>query len=143
MAINGILDAFFVSTASPKQLKQQSGFMVVCLIGYAAVVWGLLRGRGTEAEGDGGEAQALVKASCVNMVARIAFGAWFVDGWVRERLGREDRRGFWGRSVPDWRVVMGAGLGYVVVRYIWLEGTDMLRDLGVLVAVGVGMLGLM
>ena len=143
MALNGILDAFFVSAASPKQLRQQSGFMVACLIGYAAVVWGLLHGSSAESEGEGGEAQALVRASCVNMVARIAFGAWFVDAWVGDRLGREERQRFWQRSVPDWRVVMGAGLGYVVVRYMRLEGTDVLRDLGVLVAVGVGMLGLM
>ena len=141
MALNGILDSFFVSAADAKQLRQQSGFMIACLMGYGCVVWALLRTN--EEQGGGGEAQALVKASCVNMMARIAFGAWFADDWVRKKLGGEERRLFWGRSVPDWRVVVGAGVGWSVVRSMRLEGTDVLRDLGVLVAIGVWMLGLM
>ena len=110
-------------------------------MGYAGMVWVLLRGN--EGRGGGGEAQALVTASCVSMIARIAFGAWFVDGWVLERLGGKERGRFWRRSVPDWRVVLEAAVGYVLVRYMRLEGKDVLRDLGVLVAVGVGLLGLM
>jgi oligosaccharide translocation protein RFT1 len=85
LAVNGILDAFVTSVATPSQLRTQSLWMLgfTALYGCSAVI--LVKSWGLGSVG-------LVGANVVNTVARIEWGLWFVRKWV-ERRKTEEREG--------------------------------------------------
>ena len=88
--------------------------MAVCTVAYAGMCWVFLSRWGWGSEG-------LVWANIGNMVLRIAWGGWFVDGWIRRNgegvegeVGR--RRRFWRKSMPSKQCV---GIGVAVG--VWLK----------------------
>ncbi|KAG9793367.1 Oligosaccharide translocation protein RFT1 [Exophiala dermatitidis] len=76
MAVNGILDAFVTSVATPAQLRAQSGWMMLFTALYGAAAWLLLKKFAMGAAG-------LVGANMVNMVLRIVWSGWFIRRWLR------------------------------------------------------------
>ncbi|EHY58248.1 Oligosaccharide translocation protein rft1 [Exophiala dermatitidis] len=76
MAVNGILDAFVTSVATPAQLRAQSGWMMLFTALYGAAAWLLLKKFEMGAAG-------LVGANMVNMVLRIVWSRWFIRRWIR------------------------------------------------------------
>lgn len=75
MAVNGILDAFVTSVATPAQLRRQSLWMVACTAVYGGAAWLLLTKSSLGASG-------LIWANMLNMALRVAWSLWFVAGWV-------------------------------------------------------------
>ncbi len=108
LAVNGILDAFVTSVATPRQLRLQSVYMAGCTIVYGGMCWVFLSRWGWGSEG-------LVWGNVGNMVLRIGWGAWFVDGWVKENAEQGDeevRKRFWRDSMPNAQcVLMAAAVG--------------------------------
>ena len=109
LAVNGILDAFVTSVATPKQLRLQSVWMAGFTVVYGGVCWVML---GTLKWGSEG----LVWANVVNMILRIGWGIWFLDSWIAQHA-RDDktRTKFWKDSRPDLlsvvvAVLVGVGL---------------------------------
>ncbi|KIW16139.1 hypothetical protein PV08_06190 [Exophiala spinifera] len=78
MAVNGILDAFVTSVASPAQLRSQSVWMLFFTGLYGVAAWTMLNRFDLGAAG-------LVGANMVNMALRIAWSIVFVRQWVQER----------------------------------------------------------
>ena len=121
LAVNGILDAFVTSVATPKQLRMQSLFMLGITAGYGGLCYLFLRHWGMGSEG-------LVWAGVGGMVGRICWGGWFVDAWIMENAGRgesgdgvgEPRKRFWRESIPDARCVCGA-----VLVGVWLKSSKL------------------
>ncbi|KAH0841109.1 Oligosaccharide translocation protein RFT1 [Fonsecaea pedrosoi] len=83
MAVNGILDAFVTSVASPAQLRSQSLWMLVFTGVYGVAAWAMLRLWNLGSVG-------LVGANMVNMALRILWSLWFLRIWVTQR---EDESG--------------------------------------------------
>ncbi|OAP59502.1 hypothetical protein AYL99_06800 [Fonsecaea erecta] len=86
MAVNGILDAFVTSVASPAQLRNQSLWMLVFTGIYGVVAWALLRAWGMGSVG-------LVGANMVNMGLRILWSLWFLRTWVTRREDESEGKG--------------------------------------------------
>ncbi|GAA5888358.1 hypothetical protein JCM6882_008591 [Rhodosporidiobolus microsporus] len=80
LGLNGLIEAFFQSLASPRWIARGSAWMVVCALGFAAAT-GLFVG----ALGWG--ARGLVAANCVNMALRIGFSTRFMRAFFRDGLG--------------------------------------------------------
>lgn len=85
MAVNGILDAFVTSVASPAQLRTQSLWMLLFTGVYGVAAWTMLRRLDLGAAG-------LVGANMVNMVLRIVWSIAFVQRWAQERDTAGDSR---------------------------------------------------
>lgn len=77
MAVNGILDAFVTSVATPTQLRAQSVWMLVFTAIYGVGAWAMLKKFELGAAG-------LVGANMVNMALRIIWSLDFLRRWVRE-----------------------------------------------------------
>ncbi|KAJ9641736.1 uncharacterized protein PV06_03760 [Exophiala oligosperma] len=77
MAVNGILDAFVTSVASPAQLRTQSAWMLLFTGLYGVAAWTMLKRLDLGAAG-------LVGANMVNMALRIVWSIVFVRQWVQE-----------------------------------------------------------
>ena len=77
MAVNGILDAFVTSVATPAELRRQSLWMVAGTAVYGGTAWALLTKSGLGASG-------LICANMVNMALRIVWSLWFISGWIGE-----------------------------------------------------------
>ncbi|THH00838.1 hypothetical protein EW026_g1769 [Hermanssonia centrifuga] len=69
MAFNGVLEAFFASTATPADLRAQSRWMLACSVGFVGASVGFARVLGL---GDAG----LVWANILNLWLRASY-AWF------------------------------------------------------------------
>ncbi|OBZ71080.1 Oligosaccharide translocation protein rft1 [Grifola frondosa] len=82
MAFNGVLEAFFASTASTADLRSQSRWLLACSLAFvgAAVVFARAL-----ALGDAG----LVWANVANMLLRAAYAWHFACRFFRERGGRQ------------------------------------------------------
>lgn len=80
MAVNGILDAFVTSVATPAELRRQSLWMVACTAVYGGAAWLLLTKSGLGASG-------LIWANMVNMALRIVWSLWFIAGCIGENGG--------------------------------------------------------
>jgi hypothetical protein len=76
MAVNGVIDAFVTSVATPAQLWWQSASMVGFTGLYGAAAWLFLSKLGTGPEG-------LVWTQTVVMLARVVWGVVFVSSWIR------------------------------------------------------------
>ncbi|KAI1623620.1 Rft protein-domain-containing protein [Exophiala viscosa] len=77
MAVNGILDAFVTSVATPAQLRAQSGWMLLFTAIYGVGAWAMLKKFELGAVG-------LVGANMVNMALRILWSLDFLRRWVLE-----------------------------------------------------------
>ncbi|KPI40138.1 Oligosaccharide translocation protein RFT1 [Cyphellophora attinorum] len=75
MAVNGVIDAFVTSVATPAQLWWQSVGMIGFTGLYGAAAWLFLSIWGTGPEG-------LVWTQTVVMLARVAWGVAFVSSWI-------------------------------------------------------------
>ncbi|KAI0628828.1 Rft-1-domain-containing protein [Trametes polyzona] len=91
MAYNGVLEAFFASAASPRDLRAQSRWLLACSAAFVAGAVALARGAQL---GDAG----LVWANVANLALRAAYAGAFVRRFFRER-GAGDAVG-WRRVVP-------------------------------------------
>ena len=81
LAVNGLLDAFITSVATPAQLRTQSLVAAGCtaIYGGAAWVWLVHYKSG---------AQGLIAANIVATAVRIVWSAVWVHGWVTDRLAQ-------------------------------------------------------
>lgn len=100
-AINGILDAFVTSVATPSQLRRQSLWMAAFTSVYAGAAWLFLSKFEMGARG-------LVLANMVNMAARALWGLRFVRYWVQENVdaakaGGEEQKGVIANTANLWR----------------------------------------
>ncbi|KIW35433.1 uncharacterized protein PV07_02130 [Cladophialophora immunda] len=91
MALNGILDAFVTSVASPAQLRSQSLWMLVFTGIYGVAAWAMLRVWGTGSVG-------LVGANMVNMGLRILWSSWFLRAWLTQREDESGQKG-WAKAM--------------------------------------------
>ena len=77
LSLNGILEAFHASSATPAQISRQARWMMASSVAFAASLWGLTNyhpgGLATE--------QYLVIASCLSMVVRIVYAARHLGGY--------------------------------------------------------------
>ncbi|KIW90395.1 uncharacterized protein Z519_09040 [Cladophialophora bantiana CBS 173.52] len=82
MAVNGILDAFVTSVATPAQLRSQSLWMLVFTGLYGVAAWAMLK---VWVMGSVG----LVGANMVNMALRILWSVAFLKTWVTMQAHRQ------------------------------------------------------
>ncbi len=139
MAFNGVLEAFFASTATPNDLRIQSRWMLIFSLGFVAVAILLTRFLGF---GDSG----LVYANVLNLFCRALYAWVFVKRFFRERGGGEMVR--WTKAVPPVGVLGAFGIASVVTRWSWtaFEGMPLtlsgqIRHLNVGVACVAGCFG--
>ncbi|RMZ82295.1 hypothetical protein DV738_g1704, partial [Chaetothyriales sp. CBS 135597] len=103
MAMNGILDAFVTSIATPAQFRVQSIFMAVFTGLYGLVAWSLLQRLELGAPG-------LVWANIFNMGMRITWSYWFITSWIKQQygsgLGEKKARAFWSDCLPHSAVIL-------------------------------------
>ncbi len=78
LAVNGVSEAFVAATASGKDLRNQSLWMGVNFMVFAASAWVLLRSYELGAKG-------LVLANCVNMAMRIGFNMSYIKQFFGSR----------------------------------------------------------
>lgn len=69
MSLNGILEAFHASSASPAQIGRQARWMMGSSVAFAVSLWSLANLR----PGRISTEQCLVLASCASMVVRIIY----------------------------------------------------------------------
>ncbi|KAL2441214.1 Oligosaccharide translocation protein RFT1 [Exophiala dermatitidis] len=86
MAVNGILDAFVTSVATPAQLRAQSGWMMLFTALYGVAAWLLLEKFAMGATG-------LVGANMVNMALRIVWSGRFIRRWIRNDIETKGDKG--------------------------------------------------
>jgi oligosaccharide translocation protein RFT1 len=81
LSLNGILEAFHASSATPEQVKRQAKFMIASSAGFASTLWFLTN---TKTNTDSNTTlgldlasltteQSLIVASCAAMVLRIGY----------------------------------------------------------------------
>lgn len=113
MAVNGVLDAFVTSVATPAQLRAQSVWMLLFTALYGAAAWSMLKIFDMGAVG-------LVAANMLNMALRIVWSAVFIRAWVTENekdggqaLGQQTVAD----SLPSIASIAVAGLVVVGLRF--------------------------
>jgi oligosaccharide translocation protein RFT1 len=128
MALNGVLDAFVTSVATPQQLRRVSLSMVFSTAIYGASVWLFLQ------RWHGG-ARQLVWANATAMLFRVGFGGSFADDWIKARRQEDQasdnkskgesksksdepavkttRRWFWTKAFPQ-------PLSFIAAAGVWL-----------------------
>lgn len=89
MAINGILESFVASVATPTDLARQSRAMLLFSLIFLSSSWVFFAKMGMGGEG-------LVWANCINMTARIVWSCVFMMRWFAESKGRLD----WTDAIP-------------------------------------------
>ena len=104
MAVNGILDAFVTSVATPAQLRTQSIWMLLFTALYGIVAWAMLTKFQLGAAG-------LVGANMVNMGLRIMWSIVFVRQWIRQHDRIDSDKGLLSSMVRD---LLPAGPSVVV-----------------------------
>jgi hypothetical protein len=126
MAVNGILDAFVTSVATPATLRRQSLAMAVFTGIYAVTAWVLLQYYQLGAKG-------LVWANMVNMLMRIGWSVWYVGLWIKGdheekievRQSEQLRKMFWRDCRPHWSLIV---LTVVMLVDQWLINASGLKD---------------
>lgn len=142
LAINGITEAFFQSTAGPAWLKWGSMWMGACSVGFiGAVVLGARAGMGEV---------GLVYANCVNMALRIGFSSVFIRRFYEERGAGDEvwERLSWRSWMPKVQTVLAFAVAGLVVRWSeqrneWKSLRGMGEHVGLGAVVGVVCLGVM
>jgi oligosaccharide translocation protein RFT1 len=124
LSLNGILEAFHASSASPKQIARQARWMIASSAAFVFALWSMIEWSDIPALGIHlGKEEALIYASCVTTLVRITYAYWHVRRFFTCLLpsqGGEDVAVFSAklRSVkellPRWQVwvaVLGSGAG--------------------------------
>lgn len=107
MAFNGILEAFFASTATPADLRSQSRWLLVFSLAFVTLAVLLAR---VLSFGDSG----LVWANVVNLWLRAAYAWSFVRRYFSEKGGGDMMT--LRMSVPPFAVLVAFGLSAVATR---------------------------
>ena len=108
MAFNGVLEAFFASTATPSDLRAQSRWMLLFSIGFVSSA--ILFTRSLHL-GDSG----LVWANVANLFARAVYAWLFVKQYFREKGEGEVVR--WMKAVPPVGVLGAFMVAGVATRW--------------------------
>jgi oligosaccharide translocation protein RFT1 len=121
MSLNGILEAFHASSASPAQIAKQARWMIASSGAFAAGLWVL---SGTRPGGISTE-QCLVYASCISMIVRIVYagshaGRFLFSDKLPIRITE---------ILPHPTILAIAAVGAAVLRS--LEGIKILAGVGV------------
>lgn len=139
MAVNGILDAFVTSVATPAQLRTQSLWMVACTAVYGGAAWVLLTKSSLGASG-------LIWANMLNMALRVAWSMWFVAGWVGD--GEKGLKGGSGQckrmlaeAVPSTASIVTAGAIMLGLRISGTNTENLTRETIGILAAGTVLLG--
>lgn len=133
MAVNGILDAFVTSVATPAQLRRQSLWMVACTAIYGVAAWVLLTKSGLGASG-------LIWANMVNMALRVVWSLWFIAGWTREQGGGSYKQ-LLGEAVPSIASTTTAGAIVLGLRIYGTNTESFTREVFGVLATGAVLLG--
>ena len=132
LALNGILEAFVSATATPRQLRRQSLWMLAFSAVFAVTGVLALRIAGMGARG-------LVLANGVNAGMRVLWSWDFVTSYMRQRGMELSVTGI----VPGWGLWVAAGVAAWGLRTLGgrLDGTvvDLVKWAGVAVGLGVVM----
>jgi len=107
MAFNGILEAFFASTATPADLRNQSRWMMVFSVGFIATAVAF----NSAGFGDSG----LVYANTLNLCARVVYCWAFIKTYFSSKGGKID----WKEATPPKGVLGVFALSAVVTRCSW------------------------
>lgn len=107
MAFNGILEAFFTSTATPTDLRVQSHWLLVFSLGFVGTAVGLARGLGF---GDTG----LVWANVANLWMRALYAWTFARRFFHTR-GAGDLV-HWRKATPPLKVLAIFAISAAVTR---------------------------
>lgn len=115
MAFNGILEAFFASTATPDDLRIQSRWMLIFSLGFvgAAVTFSQQLGLG-----DAG----LVWANVVNLLVRALY-AWSFIGAYFEKKGAGEMMQ-WKKAVPPVGVIGCFAVAGAITRWSWARNVQ-------------------
>lgn len=133
MAVNGILDAFVTSVATPAQLRRQSLWMVACTAVYGGAAWVLLTKSGLGASG-------LIWANMVNMALRVVWSMWFIAGWAGER-GSGSYKQMLEEAVPSIASTATAGAIILGLRISGTTTESFTREVFGVLAAGTVLLG--
>ncbi|KAJ9608892.1 Oligosaccharide translocation protein rft1 [Cladophialophora chaetospira] len=142
MAVNGILDAFVTSVATPAQLSTQSLWMMAFTGIYGVATWQLMEVQGMGSVG-------LVGANMVNMALRIAWSLHFIRSWAKQKEYETGQKGLWRAMMlflfPDAAGVVSAWLLNPLVSTIVANLFDQNTGKLSLLAVGVwlGVIGML
>jgi oligosaccharide translocation protein RFT1 len=117
MALNGVLDAFVTSVATPSQLRAQSLWMAVFTGVYGLAAWVMMKMWGWGSVG-------LVGANIVNTAARIVWSATFIRRWVGVREGEMGEKGMWKEIVKAVVANAGCVLVSLLLRNEKIGGTS-------------------
>jgi len=107
MAFNGVLEAFFASTSTPQELRNQSRWMIVFSIIFVLAAYSLNQ----LGFGDSG----LVYANVLNLFLRVVYCWMFVRKYFRER-GVDFGLGV---IIPPRGVLGVFSWSYLVTRWSW------------------------
>jgi oligosaccharide translocation protein RFT1 len=105
MAINGVLEAFFASTSTSADLRNQSRWMIVFSVGFVCVAIAFNK----IGLGDSG----LVYANILNLLARVIYCWIFIKRYFRER-GRSIH---WKDAMPPKGVLGVFATSAIVTRW--------------------------
>jgi len=111
MALNGFLEAFVSSTASPADLAAQSRFMGICSVLFVV-------GAVTLSEGFGMRETGLVYANVINLGTRATFGWYFLKRYFERHHADESETA---RAVGKAELINGWKC--LPPRAIWLTST--------------------
>lgn len=114
LSLNGILEAYHASSATPSQIARQARWMIASSLAFAGGLWAMTRyyipvGMTTE--------QYLVVASCLSMIVRIIYAALHA-----RQYGRITLRG----ALPHPATIAVALGGAAVLRAGALEGKQLI-----------------
>jgi len=110
MAFNGVLEAFFASTATPTDLRVQSRWMLFFSLGFVGVAVGFSQYLGL---GDAG----LVWANVANLLVRALYAWAFVRQYYQSKDAGEMVH--WKKAVPPLGVVGCFAVAGAVTRWSW------------------------
>lgn len=107
LAINGIMEAFVSSTATPSQLRKQSVWMGFCSIAFFGASYGCLVAGNLGATG-------IVCANIINMFLRIAFAVVYMVKY----FGRHDHRISLSDVRPSYGAIVKACVSFVIMPFV-------------------------
>ena len=117
MSLNGILEAFHASSASPQQIARQAKWMIGSSGAFASGLWAFSRW------GVGSTERCLVYASCLSMVVRIVYAGDHARQYFNKTLPISLTD-----ILPHPAIIAIAAIGAAVVRR--LDGFQVLIAIG-------------
>ena len=113
LSLNGLLEAFHASSASPKQVALQARWMLASSTAFVAALFGfrtLVPAVPTE--------KALILSSCMGMLVRIAYALWHARTFFTDTDASQETLFRLSQILPSKAVAMTAGGSGVILRYI-------------------------